>query len=335
MAARVKRAGRWPVMAAVWACAGLAVAAPPAAGFRALAPGTLTVIPPDRSADDAVQRADLLEITAGRADRRWQPRHAPANSTFVERAKDRELAGGVWCLEFAFKAPRLLDVDVPVADGRMRRKRVWYLVYRVKNTGGRRLAIDPEDPARRTTVPYEQPVRFIPHFVLESLEALADAEGATSYRAYLDRVVPAAMEPIRAREKPPGRLFDSASMTETDLQPGEQRWGVAVWEDIDPRIDFFSIFVRGLTNSVRWRQIPGSKIGRDDPPGVHMEHALETLRLDFWRPGDDRGDVGEMSVGYAGMFERMKLGGKIISASGRPAASRTREPSVIRSSIPA
>ena len=304
--------------------AAVAPAAGPA-GFRELAPGTLTVIPPDRSADDPLQRADLLEITLGRADREWTPKRAASNSTFVERAKGREFTGGVWCLEFAFKPPRMLDVDVPVADGRMQRKRVWYLLYRVTNKGGRRTVVDGDDPTKRSTEAYELPIRFLPHFVLESLEPLSDAEGMKAYRAYLDRVLPPALEPIRAREKPPGQLYDSSSMTETELAPGESRWGVAVWEDVDPRIDFFSIHVRGLTNAIRWRQIPGSTIGRDDPPGARMEHALETLRLDFWRPGAERDEVEEeMSVGYAGMFERMALGSRLLEAAGRPRLTKSR-----------
>jgi hypothetical protein len=303
----------------------VASVAPAAEGFRVLAPGTLTVVPPDRSADDPLQRTDLLEVTAGRRDREWTPKRAAVNTIFVERARDRELAGGVWCLEFAYKPPRMLDVDVPVANARMRRKRVWYLLYRVKNTGGRRVVVDAGDPTKRTTERFEQPVRFVPHFVLESLEPLADGEGLQAYRAYLDRVVPAAMAAIRGREKPPGKLYDSASMTEADIPPGEERWGVAIWEDVDPRIDFFSIYVRGLTNAIRWRQIPGSTIGPDDPPGVHMEHATEALRLDFWRPGDDRDEVEEeMSIGYRGMFERMTLGSRLLEAVGRPRLTKSR-----------
>jgi hypothetical protein len=315
------------VSSAVVATAAFAAAsaAAPPAGFRTLAPGSLTVIPPDRSADDALQRGDLLEITAGRADRQWTPKRSPTNTTFVERAKGREFVGGVWCLEFAFKAPRMIDVDVPAADGRMLRKRVWYLLYRVKNTGGRRVVVDATDPTKRATERFEEPVRFLPHFVLESLEPLADAEGGTAYRAYLDRVVPTAMEAIRSREQPPAKLFDSASMTEADIPPGEARWGVAIWEDIDPRIDYFSIYVRGLTNAMRWRQIPGSTIGPDDPPGIHMEHALEALRLDFWRPGDDRDEVEEeISVGHRGMFERMTLGARLLEAAGRPGLTKSR-----------
>jgi hypothetical protein len=314
-----------PAVAVVAAVLAVAAAGAPPAGFRQLAPGTLTVIPPDRSADDAVQRADLLEITAGRPDRRWTPKHSPVNTTFVERAKSREFAGGVWCLEFAYKPPRMIDVDVPAADGKMRLKRIWYLLYRVKNTGGRRVVVDAEDSAKRGIERFEVPVRFVPHFVLDSHEPVADAEGVTAYRAYLDRVIPSAMAAIRAREKPPGRLFDSASMTEADIPPGAERWGVAIWEDVDPRIDYFSIYVRGLTNAMRWRQIPGSRIGPDDPPGIHMEHALESLRLDFWRPGDERDEAGgEMSVGFRGMFERMSLGTQLLEAAGKPGLTKSR-----------
>jgi hypothetical protein len=38
---------------------------------------------------------------------------------------------------------------------------------------------------------------------------------------------------------------------------------------------------------VRWRSDPDVAIGADDRPGVGTEHALESLRLDFWRHGDE------------------------------------------------
>jgi hypothetical protein len=132
------------------------------------------------------------------------------------------------------------------------------------------------------------------------------------------------MNAIRMREDPKRRFLDSAEMSATDLQPGEERWGVAIWEDIDPRIDFFSIYVRGLTNAIRWRQRPGSVIKPNDPPGAHIEQALESLRLDFWRPGDDRTVTDkEMGIGFAGMFERMALGGRLASTVGWPRYAKT------------
>lgn len=308
-----------------------ALAAGPTAGFRPLAPGVLTVIPAPAApagsaaaATDTVSRGDLLDITVGRADMAWKPLQSPAHTTFVERGRDREYARDVWNLEFAFKPPRVIDVDVPAAGLKMQRKRIWYLVYRVRNAGGRRPQIDAGDAARRTTEAFETPIRFVPQFVLESLEPLDAGEGLVSYRAYLDRVIPTALGPIRAREGGGHELLDSAAMVAEPIEPGGERWGVATWEDIDPRIDFFSVYVRGLTNAFTWRPRAGGRIVATDPPGAAMEQALRTLRLDFWRPGDDREPSDdEMAVGFAGMFERMTLGGRLLEAAasdGRDAA---------------
>ena len=295
------------------------------AGFRRLAPGVLTVIPPRASSDSHASRGDLLEVTRGLADQAWEPRQGAKHTTLVELAKNLEFERDIWCLEFAFKPPRLIDVDVPVGELKMQRKRLWYLVYRVRNAGGRRTVIDKEDPTQRTIKSFETPVRFLPHFVLESHEGLTESEGETAYRSYLDRVIPNAIDPIRRREDPARKLFNSADMAATDILPGEERWGVAVWQDVDPRIDFFSIAVRGLTNAIRWREQEGATFARNQPPASEMEHALECLQLDFWRPGDDRDEVeGEMTVGYAGMFERIKLGGKLLEAAGRPQVVKSR-----------
>lgn len=301
----------------------LVLAAERPAGFRPLAPGVLTVIPADRTTDDALLRADILEITKGQADLAWTPQMAAANTTLVERARSREYPRDIWSLEFAFKPPRLLDVDVPASAERMQRKRIWYLVYRVKNVGGRRVlaadGVDGKEATARRVESFEAPVRFLPHFVLESLEPVEDGEGLASYRAYLDRLVPSAMDAIGRREDPRRKFFDSAEMSASDLAPGEERWGVAIWEGIDPRIDFFSIYIRGLTNAIRWRHKAGAVIKAGDPPGSDIEETLESLRLDFWRPGDDRdGGDRQMGIGFAGMFERMTLGGRLIAATGWP-----------------
>ncbi|MFM8734198.1 MAG: hypothetical protein ACKOC8_03280 [Pirellulales bacterium] len=309
--------------------ASTAVAAERPSGFRPLAPGVLTVIPADRTTDDALLRADILEITKGQADLAWAPKTAAANTTFVERARSREYPRDIWCLEFAFKPPRLLDVDVPATAEQMQRKRIWYLVYRVKNVGGRRVLAaegeDGKDADARKVETFEAPVRFLPHFVLESLEPVEDGEGLASYRSYLDRLVPSAMDAIRRREDPRRTFFDSAEISASDIAPGEERWGVAIWENVDPRVDFFSIYIRGLTNAIRWRQKPGSVIKAGDPPGSDIEETLESLRLDFWRPGDDReGGDRQMGIGFAGMFERMALGGRLLAATGWPRRAEAR-----------
>ncbi len=294
-------------------------------GFRRLAPGALTVIPPRASSDSHALRGELYEVTRDPEAQVWTPKQASSHTTLVEQAKTLEFQRDIWCLEFAFKPPRLIDVDVPASESRLQRKRMWYLVYRVRNTGGRRTVIDKDDPTKRTIESFETPVRFLPQFVLESREGLTESEGETAYRSYLDRVIPNAMGPIRRREDPARELFDSASMAASDIPPGGERWGVAVWEDVDPRINFFTVSVRGLTNAIRWRPQAGATFARNLPPAAEMEHAAEALQLDFWRPGDDRDEIDqEMHVGYAGMLERMTLGGKLLEALGRPQTVKSR-----------
>jgi hypothetical protein len=291
-----------------------ATVASAAEGFRPLAPGVLTVIAPFTSAADTVVRGDITEITVGHANLAWKPRQAAVGTTFVARARDLEYPRDIWCLEFAFKPPRTIDIDVPTRDLQMQRKRIWYVVYRVRNVGGRRSLIDEENPSVREVQTFNASLRFTPQFVFESRQPLAAGEGSLTYRAYLDRVIPAAFEPIRRREN--RDLFDSAAMAAAEIPPGGERWGVATWEDVDPRIDFFSIYVTGLTNAMQWRQRAGVAIAADDEPGSGRERTLQSLRLDFWRPAT----ADATSVGFIGMFERMALGGRLLADAGRPQA---------------
>jgi len=315
LAEGVWRAGLWLLVVAV---VSLPAGAAEPTGYRRLAPGVLTVIPADRSGDDALLRADIPEITTGLGEFAWEPKQSPVGATLVEQGRNRDFPRDIWALEFAFKPPRQIDVDVPARDFRMQRKRVWYLVYRVKNTGARRIVMADGDATRLRSETVQQPVRFLPHFVLESVEGLSKQEGALAFRAYLDRVVPGAVAAIREREDTRIDLHDSARMTERDLAPGEERWGVAVWEDVDPRIDYFSIYIRGLTNAIRWRPRADATFAADSVPVAGEEHVLESLRLDFWRPGDDATSLDdEMSVGHAGMYERRTIGSRVLEALGR------------------
>ena len=313
------RLAAWLGLVVLASAAAPAAAQPP--GFRQLTPGALTVVRPNRSAADTLLEGDIPEITA-RADLDWKPKQAAAGGTLFAQGHEREFPRDIWCLEFAFKPPRSIEIDLPASDEQMRRIRVWYLVYRVRNLGGRRAVIDPENPLNRSVEPFEGPVRFLPQFVLESREPVTPDDGAVAYRAYLDRVVPTALGPIRDREDPRRTFFDSASMAAKELQPGEERWGIAVWEGVDPRIDFFSIYVRGLTNAIRWRERSAGVIAAGAAPGAGMEQTLQALRLDFWRPGDGSATADEeMSIGFAGMFERMTLGGSLLEDLGRSQAA--------------
>ncbi|MFM8579411.1 MAG: hypothetical protein ACKOCN_11535 [Planctomycetaceae bacterium] len=312
-------------------------AQPAERGYRRLAPGVLTEIPAHKSLDESLQRLDLPSIS-GKKPRDWKPADVPPMTTL----KGLTAAGyvssrGVWCLDFAFMPPRLIDAEVPnlsqgsppapQAEGtddprplelRNRLTRLWYLVYRVKNVAGRRVRIEGREEGAdgQPLETFEKPVSFMPLFIFETREALDELEGIAAYRAYADQVIPGAAEAIRKREGPGPKLHDSASIAVEPLEVGEERWGVATWEGIDPRIDFFSILVRGLTNRLEYRPGDAKKL---------PETALECLVMDFRRSGDPLDlDDQEVMVGYEGLFERVSLGTTLVDAANRVRNTRAR-----------
>src|SRR5262245_13776007 len=107
-----------------------------AQGSRSLAPGILTVIPPTPVAEETFAGPrPLVEIPANIPDLEYTPKFEAKTATIFEKAKNVTLRHGIWNLELGFKPMRLLEVDVPQPTGRMQRKLIWYMVYRVKNNG--------------------------------------------------------------------------------------------------------------------------------------------------------------------------------------------------------
>ena len=279
---------------------------------RPLAPGILTVIPPTPTAEETFSGPlPLVEIPANIPGLEYTPNFEGKTATVFERAKNVTLRRGIWNLEFAFKPMRMLEVDVPQPTGKMQKKLIWYLVYRVKNNGGH-LAVKEEKRLFQDTIEEitykteevdeltetvttqdgqtaQQPVklRYFPHFVLEAKEY---------DKAYLDRVIPAALKPILDREFPPQSrpegfvLHDSLTISSVDIPLSDERidrsvWGVATWEDVDPRLDYFSVYVQGLTNAYKFQDPPGG-YKQGDAPGTGRIFVKKTLQLNFWRPGD-------------------------------------------------
>jgi len=184
---------------------------------------------------------------------------------------------------------RMIQVDIPQASGKMQRKLIWYLVYRVRNTGA---GLSPQEQEDRTFVAVKKSadsLQFIPQLVLSSHDH--DRTGKPVRKAYLDRIIPAALPAIERREMSGGQLLSSVQISEQKLEAEEGRsigglWGVAMWEDVDPQIDFFSVFVGGLTNAYQW-QDSAEPFQLGDPPGKGRRFQHKQLQLNFWRPGDD------------------------------------------------
>lgn len=248
--------------------------------YRALAPGVEITIPTDRQEAETVSTQDVIEILHGIPGLEWSPKFAPETRTLVRMATNTEFRREIWCLEFTFKPVRMIWVDVPQASGKMQRKLIWYLVYHVKNTGGNLKPVKKDD-GTVVIEPVNREIRFFPTFVLEAREY---------NKAYLDRVIPVAIPAIQRKEDPHRKLLDSVEVgskllpVSSDLVD-KSVWGVATWEDIDPRVDYFSVYVAGLTNAYRWIDKP-EEFKPGDPPTKGRQLLQKNLMLNFWRPGD-------------------------------------------------
>ena len=106
-------------------------------------------------------------------------------------------------------------------------------------------------------------------------------------------MIPAALGPIKAREfpgRPDQQLYNSLTISEVPIAISDDKndnsvWGVVTWTEIDPRIDYFVVYVQGLTNAYRFED-PAGAYKKGDAPGTGRKLLKKTLQLNFWRPGD-------------------------------------------------
>jgi hypothetical protein len=274
-----------------------AVAQEPAPPFRQLAPGVEITIPASLEEAETVSKADVVEILHGIPGLDWSPKYAPETRTLKALATGTEFRRTIWCLEFTFKPVRTIWVDVPQANGKMQRTLVWYMIYHVRNPGG---ALRPtkNDEGVVTIEPVDREVRFFPQFVLESHEFR---------KAYLDRIMPTAIQAIQQKEDPNRKLYNTVEIgsqlvpVSSDLVD-KSLWGVATWEAVDPRIDYFSVYVEGLTNAYKWVDPEGAfKAGH--PPTTGRVLMQKNLMLNFWRPGDEKDDQQLIRFGIPGKVD--------------------------------
>lgn len=270
---------------------------------RRLAPGVLTAIPPDRDEGDTFSGPrPLLEVTktVDPSILDWTPNYSPKTNTLGFKASRVVFRRSVWYLDFAFKPLRMIYVDIPQPSGKFQRTPVWYLVYRIRNPGyhlspkeghfavegagaGARWVEGP-DKFGHTQFGVDEvnhTVRFFPRFVLFSHDY---------NKRYLDQLIPLAVPAIQQREDPAIKLHDSVSITEVNIPVSDERvdrsvWGVATWMNLDPKMDFFSIYVQGLTNAYKFEDNPDA-FTRGSPPLTGRRIRSKTLQLCFWRPGD-------------------------------------------------
>ncbi|MEZ6092087.1 MAG: hypothetical protein R3C05_29600 [Pirellulaceae bacterium] len=249
------------------------------------APGIVRVIdPPPQPEETFTGPLPLQEFLANNAQIDWkapdfpdsQPHFDARSRTLIEMAKNVTFRREVHGFEFAFKPMRQIYVDVPQASGVMKRKLVWYMVFRIRYRGGDLRGKEVVDEFGNKTYPdieavaYQQR-RCYPMFVLVN-----HGKG----KEYIDRILPMARDVIAEREQIKSKLHNTVEIGTVNIPrstspdaPGV--WGYATWEDVDPTTDFFSVNVRGLTNAFQIVQEGGEdKVLR------------KVLQLNFFRPGD-------------------------------------------------
>ncbi len=157
---------------------------------------------------------------------------------------------GIWVLDFAFKPMRIVTVELPNKG----RRNIYYLYYRVVNRTGK-------------------PIMFVPQFTFVT----------DTGKRYEDVVIPQAVKLIQAREDAAIPLLGAVNVLgvippSTKDGIDDAVYGVAIWDDIDPKADAFKIYVRGLSDGYQELPPPAGA----DKPAVRYK----TLRIDFIRRGD-------------------------------------------------
>ncbi len=163
----------------------------------------------------------------------------------------------IWVLDFKFYAPRLITVDIP---GRGR-KLCWYMKYQVINNTN-------------------EPRTFIPDFEWVTSDKPGKPE------VFHDQVLPKVQEAIRKVEDPAGNIdiLNSVTISSKPIPPSQANavpravTGVAIWDDVNPDSNRFSIFVSGLSNGWSLSDLP--------PDNKQQVVRRKTLQLNFKRLGD-------------------------------------------------
>ncbi len=243
-------------------------------GERRLAPDALIEIAPALQYGETFQGPVDLPLVAENPELAWDPFYAPKSDTLAEMSQDVVFRGDIYCLAFAFKPVRMIEVQG---------KTVWYMLYRVRYVGGDlRPTAEPDaynnqvfaQPATAPAGSTEQfPNRFLPLIRLQVPNLKIE---------YLDQVIPGAKEAIVAKERVGRPVYDSVEIQrrpiklwrETDTTD-QSVWGVATWTDVDSRTDFFSIQIAGLTNAQRLKM-----------EGNQIKYLQKNLVLNFSHPGD-------------------------------------------------
>lgn len=180
----------------------------------------------------------------------------------------------LWVYETHLKKMRMLRLDTrDPATGKVSSNLYWYLVFKVVNRDLGR-PVDNTDTTPVNTEDVQPPEMFIPEILL-----VTNDEGGP--KVYRDVIRPDVQAAIARREeldlKNPVQMVSSVLAVSPEGQEDAVQYGVAIWENVDSRTDFFSVFLGGFSNGYRIGMGPDGKPVR----------FRKTIHQEFWRPGDE------------------------------------------------
>ena len=183
------------------------------------------------------------------------------NERVVEKlASPEDREANIWMLDFQFKYPRAMRVEVPGKGTKV----VWYLWYQVSNATGEARNFNPRFVwlcHDENTVHNDQ----VLHTVQKEIIKKEDEQNILN----IQNSWTISKKPIEFSKE-----FDNNG---NRIAFPLRTTGVAMWDDINPKSTQFSILVFGLSNGF-------TKV--DGPDGKEIVR-VKTLQLNFKRIGDD------------------------------------------------
>ena len=248
----------------------------------------VTTIPPDFEPDETVSTHDLVEIRANKVARMEAGVHGgqPHAVRHVggREVPPRRLVPGVLVQAAADDRGRCAD------DRRHEQARLVPGLPRAQH-GQVLKPVEGEDGVYTAELVAGR-AGAVPAAVRARVATIAQPTASEFEKAYLDRVIPAAVAAIRARELPGQELLNSVEMAEQTIPVSDEsdRQGRVGRGHVDRRRSADRLLL-GLRRRADERLSLGGcgrrAIKPGDPPGKGRQFARKTLQLNFWRPGDE------------------------------------------------
>jgi len=166
-----------------------------------------------------------------------------------------------------------------------------------------------------------EPIRFVPQFVLVTHRLVLGGvpvddpdTGKTGWQtetkaiSYDDRFIPLALPAIIKREGMQTIPETTVTISQKEIAPGQDLWGVAMWTDIDPRIHEFSIYISGLTNAYQWSDRMAEDGTYENTGKIGEGRVLKrrVLKTDWWRVGDQN-SLNESQIHFGAKDEKLSI----------------------------